>query len=67
MSDNVVRFSGATTLDSSPDMVIKEAMGAGLEAVVIVGFKANGDDYFLSSVADAGDALWHLERAKWIK
>ncbi len=65
MSDNVVRFSGATTLDSSPDMVLKEAMEAGLKAVVVIGFDADDYDYFLSSMADAGGVLWHLERAKW--
>lgn len=65
MTGNVVQFTGVTTLDLAPDSVLSAALAANLSAVVVVGFDADGMEYFASSVADGADALWHLERAKW--
>ncbi len=53
-----------TRLDLDPDRVLQEAVGEVTE-VVICGFDKDGNQYFASSVADGGQALWHLERAKW--
>jgi hypothetical protein len=65
MTAEIVEFNGITALDINPQMVIHGALDAGLTHVVIIGFDANGDEYFASSMADAGDVNWHLERAKW--
>lgn len=61
--DNIVAFTGVTTLDCPPDRVISAALGK-MEAVVIVGRHIDGSEYFASSVADGGDVLWMMERAK---
>jgi hypothetical protein len=60
----VFDFKGITKLDLEPDRVLTKAIGE-LSEVVIVGFDKDGEAFFASSVADAGQALWHLERAKW--
>jgi hypothetical protein len=65
MTAEVVNFTGATKLDLDPLRIIESAREAGLAEVVICGVDANGDEYFASSVADAGAAGWHLDRAKW--
>ena len=61
---DIINFKGITTLDLEPDRVLAEAVG-GLSEVVVVGFDKDGEAFFASSVADGGQALWHLERAKW--
>jgi len=63
--DNVVEFNGVTTLDLTPDRVIKEALKAKMTEVVIVGFDEDGEFYFASSQADGGNVIYHLEMAKY--
>lgn len=65
MSAEVLQFTGITTLDIDPAQILDAAKSAGLDEVVICGVDANGNEYFASSVADAGSAGWHLDRAKW--
>lgn len=60
----IVDFTGITKLDMDPDRVLNAALGQ-MDEVVICGFDKDGNQYFASSVADGGQALWHLERAKW--
>jgi hypothetical protein len=61
----VVNFPGITTLDLDPSRVLETANAEGLVEVVVCGVDADGNEYFASSVADAGSAGWHLDRAKW--
>lgn len=65
MSAEVVRFTGTTTLDIDPRQMLEAAIAAGMTEVVICGFDADGNEYFASSMADAGAAGFHLDRAKW--
>ena len=60
---NVVSAPVITTLNLDPAQVLAAAAEHGLEAVVVIGRGADGE-YFASSVADGGDVLWMLERAK---
>lgn len=62
--DNVVSFTGITRLDGDPERILKAAMKAGLEGVVILGYDADGAEYFASSYAGGPDVLWLLERCK---
>ena len=62
--NNVTDFPGITRLPSDPARVIDHAAQANLTSVVVIGFTADGDEYFRSSDADGGAVLWHLERAK---
>lgn len=64
MSDNVVMFDGITKLDMPPDRILEKALGANLVSVVILGYDSDGEEYFCSSVADGGEVVWLLERAK---
>ena len=65
MTAQVVPFTGITTLDVDPISVLEAAKEAGMTEVVICGFDADGNEYFASSMADAGAAGFHLDRAKW--
>ncbi len=51
-----------TRLDLDPVRVLSAAAEAGLERVVLAGYTKDGKEYFASSVADGGDALWLLAR-----
>lgn len=59
----VIPFSGITRLDLNPDIVLENLKGR-LEGFVIAGYTADGEEYFSSTYADGGTALWLLERCK---
>lgn len=61
---NISDFPGVTRLPSNPARVIDHAAQANLSSVVIIGFTADGEEYFRASDADGGAVLWHLERAR---
>lgn len=64
MTADVVPFTGITRLDIPPEKILQKAIEAGLLEVVIIGYDADGDEYFASSQGSNADVLWHLERAK---
>ena len=59
----VIPFTGITKLDLNPDMVLENLKGE-MEGFVIAGYTADGQEYFSSTYADGGTALWLLERCK---
>ncbi len=61
---DVVMLGNVTRLDLPPERILDAARDAGLETVVICGYDKDGKEYFASSVADGGTALWLLERLK---
>lgn len=61
---NVVELDLITKLDIPVERILRRASEAGLTEVVVIGFDADGGEYFASSVSDGGGVLWHLERAK---
>ena len=61
---NVVILNLVTRLDVPADRVLNAALEHGLDQVVISGYDKDGNEYFASSVADGGQALWLLERCK---
>lgn len=63
MNGNVVEFNGITKLNIPPDRMLEKATGK-LETVLILGVTKNGSEYFASSVADAAEAIFMMERAK---
>lgn len=64
MTAKILPFTGITSLDSDPDMVLDSAKDQ-LEGVVILGFKKDSEGmYFASSYADGGTVLWLLEKLK---
>lgn len=61
---DVVRLGNITKLDINPDLILEEALKEGMTAVLVIGYDAEGEEYFASSVADGGTALWLAERFK---
>lgn len=64
MTAEVIELDVISRLDIPPDRVLQKALDAGLTEVVVIGYDADGQEYFASSQADGGDVLWHIERAK---
>lgn len=60
----VIDLPVITKLDLDPQRVLAKAVDAGLTDVVVIGYDADGDEYFASSVSDGGSVLWLIERAK---
>lgn len=60
---NVVDLNVITTLPLDPDRVLQGAVGK-LDRVIVIGIDKDGEEYFASSEADGGTAVWDLERAK---
>lgn len=63
--DNVVPLNNITKLKIPAKRVLKAAKKAGLTDVVIIGYDADGNEYFASSEPDAAEVSWLLERAKF--
>lgn len=63
-ADNVHVLPVITTHDVSPDRILRAALKAGMSQVVILGYDADDEEYFASSVADCGTVLWLMERCK---
>lgn len=63
MTAKVIPFTGITSLDLTPDLVLENLKGK-LEGFVLVGYTPEGEEFFSSTYADGGTALWLLERCK---
>lgn len=63
MTDNVVKFPGATLLDLEPDDILEEAKGK-LSKVLILGYTTEDDEFLAASFADGPTAIWLMERLK---
>ena len=60
----VVIMPGPTRLNIPAERVLEAAAKAEITDVVILGYDAEGNEYFASSLADGGTVLWLLERLK---
>ena len=66
MTENVIPFTGKTTLPTDPDQVLAGAKGK-LGRVLVIGFEGSdtgGRLYLAGSHSEVGDALLLLELAK---
>lgn len=63
MTAKVIPFNGITRLDLTPDIILENLKGK-FEGFVIAGLTAEGEEFFASTYADGGTALWLLERCK---
>ena len=59
----VIPFTGITKLDLNADTTLENLKGK-LEGFVIVGYTPDEQEFFASTYADGGTALWLLERLK---
>lgn len=65
MSDEkVVVLQVVTRLDTTAERVLATAQTEDLKSAIVIGRRTNGTLYFASSLADGGDVLWDLEKAK---
>ncbi len=64
MSDNVIPLGNITKLDIPANRVLEGAIGTLDGGVVVMGWDKDGELYFASSIADGGEVLWLLEKAK---
>ena len=63
MTAKVIPFTGITKLGLTPDIVLENLKGK-MEGFVIMGYTEDGEEYFSSTYADGGTALWLIERCK---
>lgn len=61
---NVVVLPVITSLDIPTERVLQSALDAELQSCFVVGLDKDGEMYFASSMADGGDVLWWMEKAK---
>jgi hypothetical protein len=59
----VIPFTGITRNDLDPDIILENLKGK-FEGFVIMGYTKDGEEYFSSTYADGGTALWLIERCK---
>jgi len=59
---NVEPLDTITKLNLNPMHILAQAHGAGLKQVVVVGELEDGSEFFSSSVADAAQSMYHLQR-----
>lgn len=62
--DNVIDLHTLTTLDIPPSRVWQACLDKDIPPAIAIGYDENGELYFASSVAHAGDVLLLLELAK---
>ncbi len=60
---NVITLPVVTRLDLDPDRTLANLEGK-LKGFVIAGYDTDGNEFFSSTYADGGDALWLMERCK---
>lgn len=64
MTDNVIDFTGETLLDIVPEKILKAALAADLDCVVVVGSKKDGSLYLASGPAELNVTYWLLSVAR---
>lgn len=62
--DNVLKFSGITTRDLPPELILREAAKVKFQRVLVIGVTEDGKEYHTSSAADGGTVLWDMERVR---
>ena len=60
---NVVQLPVVTRLNLDADRTLENLSGK-LEGFILSGYDKDGNEFFSSTYADCGDALWLLERCK---
>ena len=64
MTAEIIEPDFITSLDIPAERVLRKAQQRELETVIVIGYDEGGNEYFASSIADGGTALWLLERCK---
>lgn len=64
MTAEIIELETVTSLDLPPERILRKAVEANLETVIVIGYDGDGNEYFAASSADGGGVVWALERAK---
>lgn len=64
LPDNVALFPGVSDRPHDPSVMLRAALRADLEMVVIVGYLKDGSSFFASNEPDGPEVLWLLEKTK---
>jgi len=64
MTAEIIELDNITSLDIPAERVLRKAADANLQAAIVIGYDADGGEYFASSISDGPEVLWALERAK---
>lgn len=64
MDDNVLHFSGKTTVDLEPDILLDAAKEI-LDSVIIIGKLHDGNMYWATSNANIDHMILELEKLKY--
>ena len=59
----LIPLGNITRLNLPVNTILKAAEDQ-LESVVLLGYNKEGEEYFASTIADGGEVIWLLERAK---
>ena len=59
----IIPFTGVTQLDLDPDVILENLKGK-VQGFVLMGWGADGEEFFSSTYADGGTVLWLIERCK---
>lgn len=60
--ENVLFHPARAHMDIDATSILRSAHDRGVVEIVIVGYDAQGKEFFASSMADAGEAIFHLQR-----
>ena len=60
----VINLHCETVLDIPVETILKAALDASLESVILIGRTESGDEYYASSTGYLPDALWMIEKFK---
>lgn len=61
----IIQLPVLTRLDLDADRTLENLNGK-LKGFVLAGYDTDGNEFFSSTYADGGDALWLLERCKQV-
>ena len=62
--ENVVPLDIVSSHDIDPQRVLVNALNKRLTNVVVLGYRADGDEFFATSYADGANLLWLLKRGE---
>lgn len=64
MTAQIIELETITTLDLPPERILRKAVEADLDQVIVIGYDKGGNEYFASSISNGPEVVWALERAK---
>lgn len=64
LAENVIMFSGTVPGDYDANLILELAARQKLTSAIVIGYDADGDFMFTSSMGSGPECLWLIEMAK---